>query len=373
MRLIRLGLSGFRNLEDTHLQFPKAGLALIGRNAQGKSNLLEAIHYLETFKSFRGARDEDVVRFEHEFFRVEAELEEEGGDTHTIGAAFQRSPRRKKVTLDGDEVSRLGDAIGSLASVLFTPDDIRLVRDGPGERRRFLDVVLSLNEPGYLRALQTFRHALSQRNAALRDRDGSAAAFAWDTILIRAGAEVSWLRAQWVREFSQVFGEHYREVSGEAPAYMQYKPSVSGVGAMGSAEEVVDGYRAALVSSRSQESGRRMTVIGPHRDDLTFSTDGREGGRDLREYGSGGERRTLVLALRLLEVETARARRGREPILLLDDVFAELDDERSRRVLGLLDRLVLGQVILTAPREADVQFRDDVLEKWTVEGGEIRT
>lgn len=373
MRLTRLVLSGFRNLEDTSLQFPEAGVALIGRNAQGKSNLLEAIHYLETFRSFRGARDEDIVRFEHGFFRVEADLEDESGDMHTIVAAFQRSPRRKKVTLDGDEVSRLGDAIGLLATVLFTPEDIRLVRDGPGERRRFLDIVLSLNEPGYLKALQTFRQALSQRNAALRDPDGSASAFAWDTILIRSGAEVSWLRAQWVHEFSQVFGERYREVSGEAPAYMQYEPNIVGVGAMGSAEEVVGGYRAALVSSRVQESRRRMTVIGPHRDDLTFSSDGREGGRDFREYGSGGETRTLALVLRLLEVETARSRRGREPILLLDDVFAELDDERSRRVLGSLERLVSGQVIVTAPREGKVQFRDDVLKKWTVEGGEIRS
>ncbi len=373
MLLTRLGLDGFRNLHDSQLPFPSQGVALIGRNAQGKTNLIEAIHYLETFRSFRRARDEDLVRFGGEFFRIAAELEEGGGAARSVAAAFQPSPRQKRATVDGDDVSRIGDAIGSLATVLFTPDDIRLVKDGPGERRRFLDLVLSLNESGYLKALQTFRHALAQRNAALRERENSAAVQAWDTVLVRTGAEVSWKRARWVREFSQVFREHYREISGETAADMQYEPSVSEPGGMDDADEVAERYRTALISSRAQESRRRMTLIGPHRDELTFSTDGREGGRDLREFGSGGESRSAALALRLTEVETTRARRGREPILLLDDVFAELDDQRSGRVLELLNRSAPGQVILTAPKKTDVQFRSDVLARWTIEGGRIES
>ena len=374
MRLKRLLLAGFRNLEDAHLQFPPDGVAVIGRNAQGKTNLLEAIHYLETLRSFRKARDEELVCFGQPLFRIEAESEDEAGERRTISAAFRQNPRSKRVLLDGERVMRLGEAVGSLATVLFTPEDVRLVRDGPAERRRFLDLVLSVNEPGYLRALQTFRHALAQRNAALRDRGGVEEVFAWDSVLTQSGAAVSWTRATWVREFAAAFGERYREISGDATVKMAYEPSIAGVSEMRSAEEVADEYLATLASSRDQEFRRRMTLSGPHRDDLSFSGgQGGAEGRDLRAYGSGGERRTGALALRLLEVETARVRRGRDAILLLDDVFAELDDERSRRVLALLDRLVPGQVILTAPKESDVKFRADLLPRWSIEGGEIKS
>ena len=371
MRLTSLGLDGFRNLRDARLSLPANGIALIGRNAQGKTNFLEAIHYLETFRSFRRAHDEDLIGFDREHFRLSAELSEEQGGHRAVTAAFRPNPRTKRVTVDGDEMPRLGKAIGTLASILCTPDDIRLVRDGPGERRRFLDVVLSLNEPGYLTALQTFRSALSQRNAALRDGEGSALVSAWDSTLVRAGADVSWLRGRWVRQFSAAFGEFYGEVAAEEPAHMRYEPSVAGAEAMEEPSETANAYRVALLSSQRQDSRRRMTMIGPHRDDLTFSAAGPERRRDLREYGSGGERRTAALALRLLEAQTARIQRGREPILLLDDVFAELDEERSDRLLGLLDRLVPGQVILTAPKEADVKFRDDSLTRWRIDGGEI--
>lgn len=371
MRLTHLSLAGFRNLRDATLELPDEGIALVGRNAQGKSNLLEAIHYLETFRSCRGARDEQLVRMGGDVFRLGAMLED-AERRREIGAAFQASTRSKKVTLDGEEVSRLADAIGSMGTVLFTPDDVRLVSDGPQERRRFLDIVLSLNQPGYLPSLQRFRQVLSQRNAALREQAGLASVRAWDDILLRTGAEVLHARARWIEESSTSFGERYNQVSGVFTARMRYDSSVPDVAEIVDVRQVADAYRAALDASRGQEVRRRTTVVGPHRDELTLLVNGEEGERPLREYGSGGEKRTAALALRLIEAETLRSKRGREPILLLDDVFAELDAERSERVTELMERLVRGQVVLTAPKESEIRFGGDRLTRWCVEAGEIR-
>lgn len=368
MPLTRLALAGFRNLKDNEIALPEPGVAVIAPNARGKTNFLEAIHYLEMFRSFRRARDEDVVTFGHDLFRVEGVFNEQGREERTISAAFQKHPRKKKVVLGGREVAKLGDAIGSVATVLFTPGDLRILREGPSDRRRFLDILLSLNDPAYLRALQAFRQALLQRNAALRDRQSPAVVSAWDPALVRSGAEVSWARARWIHERSAAFDRFYAEISGASGARMGYRSNVGAAG-LTSVEEVMESYHVRLHETRDSEAKRRMTLVGPHRDDLTFVVEDQMDGRDLREYGSGGEQRTAALALKVLEAETARDLRGMDPILLLDDVFAELDGARSERTMGLLDRLAPSQVILTAPKETDVRFQSDLLARWTINDG----
>ncbi len=425
MILQRLRLQGFRNLEDTVLEIPPEGVALVGPNAQGKSNFLEAIHYLEIFRSARGTRDTRLIRFGEAFFRLEGGLlasspvstEPEG--RRTVAAAVQRSGPVKKVTVDGEVPARIGDALGQVGSVLFTPDDVRLVSDGPQERRRFLDIVLSVNVPGYLEALQRYRQVLAQRNAALRDRAPRGSVEAWDSLLVRSGARVLRMRAAWVRLGAPTFRDVVREVSGGECGTLDYLPGIpggrhpetgydAGPGSEGEAEgeaerepegepegkpEKNPGFMdspesgadarwevllaEALREGREEERRRGMTLVGPHRDELRLRLDPEpgdaapRGGRDLREYGSGGQKRTAALALRILEAETVLRRRGRPALLLLDDVFAELDAARSERVLGLLDRTAAGQVILTAPKEADVRFRHDRLPRWRILGGRI--
>jgi DNA replication and repair protein RecF len=389
-RLSRLSLSGFRNLTDQQLEFPPEGVALVGRNAQGKTNLLEAIYYLETFRSFRGTRDERLIRFGEDLFRIEAKLSsgaaEPDGEGRTLRghhadrhilAAFQASPREKRVTVDGQATRGLAEAVGGVGAVIFSPEDVRLVSDGPELRRRFLDVVLSLNREGYLAALQRFRQALAQRNAALRAGGSLAGPQAWDEILVRSGSVVAHGRLSWVRENQERFAEYVAELSGSGPARIVYEPGIPGVAPPDEVQgEEVDAVRRAYIQGLTDSSARERrlgsTQVGPHRDELRFRVGSEPSPTDLREFGSGGQRRTVALALRLLEVDAVRTRRSREPILLLDDVFAELDENRSRRVLGLLDRLVPGQVILTAPKEGDVRFRDATLARGRVEGGEVR-
>jgi len=377
MYLSRLSVQGFRNLAEQVLEFPREGVAIIGDNAQGKSSLLEAIYFLETFRSFRGARDEQLVAFGAPLFRVAGTLSQPDAPQGSleIAAAFQRVGKRKKVVVGGAEPERLGDALGRVGAVLFSPADTTLVAGPPPERRRYLDILLSLNAPGYLQELQRFRHALAQRNAALRTGGSPSLVRVWDTPLAEAGARVMEVRERWVQARAEAFGGYFRQISGEGSARMGYRASIPLPDRTDAEDGAPDRYRAAFHAAlgEASERERRMgtTLVGPHRDELTLRMEGggQERGLDLREYGSGGQRRTAALALRLVEADTIRDARGSEPLVLLDDAFAELDEGRSRRILELLDRPTGGQVILTAPREGDVRVRRDSLERWRIAGG----
>jgi DNA replication and repair protein RecF len=376
--LKRLRIAGFRNLGDQELEFPAEGVAIVGRNAQGKSNLLEAIYYLETLRSFRGAREDQLVGFGRDVFRIEGVLEGDPQGVTSVAAAFQRRGREKKVTVDGAEVERLAQGIGHLSAVLFSPLDTGLVSEGPAERRRYLDIVLSLNRPGYLEALQRYRKILAQRNAALKERAEPGVVRVWDEPLSRLGGEVMEARASWCADWVERFGDYYARVSGNVRALLRYQPAV------GSSVERPDGesigdpgvWRGALAEglTRSWDRDARLgtTSVGPHRDDMVLSLDSDRGDLDLRDFGSGGQRRTAALALRLVEADTIRAARGKEPLVLMDDAFAELDADRSQRILELMESEEKGQVIVTAPKEADIRFRSGQLERWTIESGAIR-
>lgn len=373
MRLRRLELRHVRNLGVQELDFPPEGAAIIGDNAQGKSNLLEAIYYLETFRSFRGARDDQLVAFEEQVFRVAGTLDDEGtGERVEVAAAFSKRGKRKKVTVDGTEADRIGDAIGRLGAVIFSPADLAVIGEGPSERRRFLNIVLSLNAPGYLESLQRFRHVLSQRNAALREEEPDSVVRAWDEPLVRTGGVVVHARKSWIARWRDVFRDYYEAMSGGGAAWMTYEPSLD-VDCAADEEEVVEAYRAALSDTARRERRVGNTVVGPHRDEVVFTVRESESELEVRDFGSGGQRRTAALALRLVEADTIREARGREPIVLMDDVFAELDPGRGERILQLFEREEAGQVILTAPKESDVRIRRDRIPCWRIRQGEVLT
>ena len=375
MRLSRLTLRHFRNLGVQELELPPEGVALVGDNAQGKSNFLEAIYYLETLRSFRGARDEQMVAFGEDVFRISVETEmevDEEGHGVEISAAYQKRGKRKKVSIDGTEPDRMSEALGSLSAVIFSPADVELVSGGPSERRRFMDILLSLNEPGYLGSLQEYRKILVRRNASLKAGDPPALIAAWDPGLIRAGSEVMEARHHWVENRRDAFDAYYRRVSDGSGARMTYRPNVT-LPESPSQEDVRQAFREALAASGERERRQGVTVVGPHRDDVRLQLAEDGGDLDLRDYGSGGQRRTAALSLRLVEAMTIRERRSQKPLILLDDVFAELDEGRSERVLDLMETEETGQVLLTAPKDADVRIRRDTLARWRIRAGEITT
>jgi DNA replication and repair protein RecF len=371
MHLASLRLTSFRNFVDQRLEIPREGVAIVGDNGQGKTNLLEAIYYLEIFRSFRGAPDEQLVRFGDEVFRVDGRMAGDDVEPVRVTAAFQRRGRRKKITLDGAEPPRLGDAIGRVGAVIFSPSDVTIVAGSPGLRRRFLDIVLSLCEPGYLAALQRYRQTLAQRNSLLRHGAGGEQVSAWNPGLTRAGARVVAARARWIENHGPAFSGHYASIAEGAAARLEFEPSVEG---WNSQEEIESVFVAALEQLGERETRRGMTLVGPHRDDIRFlgrSADS-EPWTDLRVFGSGGQQRTAAVALRIVEAETIRSVRGRDPVLLLDDVFAELDPGRSRRILEWVEREERVQVILTAPKPSDFEIRGGSLTRWRIDRGILR-
>ena len=394
--LTTLELRHFRNLGVQELRLPREGVAVVGDNAQGKTNLLEAIYYLESFRSFRGAGDADLVAFSEDVFHLRGVVE--GPVRATVGVGFDRKTKSKKVTVDGSDAMKFSSALGKLGAVVFSPADTDLVVGGPAGRRRFLDIVLSINCPGYLGELQQYRKWLAQRNAALRSEGAGARRAwtrAWERGLVRAGAAVTRMRQRWAERWGRTFSSHYAAISHGDRATLGYRATLGDPGqtpapldahertpeppdgqdSQDGAAEAPDelGARfAELLDERWEHDLRRgATSVGPHRDDLVLAVvDDEDRALPLRAFGSGGQRRTAALALRLTEAETIRRHRGEEPLLLLDDAFAELDSGRSERVMSLLEGMA-GQVILTVPREADAGLRGRALPRWRVRAGVV--
>jgi DNA replication and repair protein RecF len=269
------------------------------------------------------------------------------------------------------EPDRIGDALGQLGAVVFSPSDVAIVAGGPGERRRFLDIVLSLNVPGYLADLQRYRQLLRHRNAMLRAGSADAVIEAFDEQLVACGARLVTARHAWVEAHRERFAGIYREISGGLCVSVGYLADVPGEGR--DSDTVAEAFRNRLERVARRERERGLTLAGPHRDDLAIVLETGNGGVDLRQYGSGGQLRTGAIALRFVESDTILAARGRRPIMLLDDVFAELDPGRSERILRLFQEGAHGQVLLTAPKNSDMQrdaFADSgAVAQWRIRDG----
>ena len=372
IRLDRISIREFRNLERVDLELPPDGAVIVGDNGHGKTNFLEAIYYLQIMRSIRDARDHDLTRFDTTGFHISAHAHTP--EAHEISVGFDRNAKRKKVSIDGTEVRRLSDALGALPSVMFSPRDLELVSGSPAERRRYLDLVLALTDRKYLQALQHYRANLARRNAALRNatRRGSAAneqqIAVWEPALAEHGSVLIEARAKWVRDSSADFSDRLQGIGEQGVAQMCY------VSPFAESEARHDVLLAAFEEKRALDLRRGITHVGPHRDDLELTLDG----RDLRLFGSAGQQRSAAIALRLLEAATLRKHAGAEPLLLLDDPFAELDIRRAARILVMLEERGLGQTILVVPREADVppglmrldrcQITDGAIKAWVPMG-----
>lgn len=330
MRLMRIALSNFRNYEQLELE-PAAGLnAFVGPNAQGKSNLLEAIAMLGTGKSFRSSRDGDAVRWGTDRAIVRGEARINAGDVALACTIAKGSDvTRKTYTLNGRDV-RYSGFLGKLRVVTFVPADLHLAGGAPSLRRGFLNGALSQADPRYYRALAAYRKALQQKNALLRGGDPDPQLLAiYDAALVENGTDVVLERERFARELAEGARiAHARFSDGRETLEVAYDPDVPFESATAVGVAAALTTRLRVVAER--EGQRRAAIAGPHRDDLTLTLDG----RSLAAYGSQGQQRTAVLALKVAEYAVVCARAGEAPLLLLDDVLSELDEERAAAFLA---------------------------------------
>jgi DNA replication and repair protein RecF len=349
LRVCKVHLTNFRNFRDETIEFGPRRNLLLGANAQGKTNVLEAIHILGVGRSHRDRRDANLVRFGETYYRVEGVFEHIGVRT-TIEMAYGED--RKRIRINGKE-ARPSDLIGLVGVVVSSPDDIDLIKGAPGFRRQFLDIAISQISREYLASLQKYVRSLAQRNRLLKaiqmGRARPSDTAAWDSTLVVSGAAVVDARLRFLDDIRPEVEANFSAISGSRTRIdltydsKGYKPG-SG--------DTADLLAGAVEAQREAEIARGYTVVGPHVDDFRLLAQE----RDIRRFGSEGEQRTGVLALRCAEVTAMKAKTGRYPIVLLDDVFAELDDGRTKALTALISDY--DQIILTSSRPAPERADD---------------
>ena len=334
MRIDRLWLADFRNYNELSLELSPALTAVVGANGEGKSNLLEALCYLATLESFRGAPREALVRVGAPQATVRAEGQAEGRRM-LVEAEITTGRGRDRVLVNRQPLRRARDLLGFLRVTVFAPDDLELVKGGPAARRRYLDDLLVSLHPKYDALRSDVDRALKQRNTLLKQCGGrldEGAEFTldvWDSKLAEHGEALAAAREDAAARLTPVVSQAYDQVAASSAAVgLQYERSWSG------------GLLEALQASRKDDLRRGVTLLGPHRDDLELTL----GGLPARTHASQGEQRSLALALRLGSHHLIAEVTGSFPLLLLDDVFSELDPSRSQ---ALLEHLPPGQSLLT--------------------------
>lgn len=353
-----LRLRDFRGYRQVLLTPPEGVTVLVGENGAGKTNLLEAVHLCCLGRSHRTANDREMIRQGQETAAVQLTVERRDG-RHEVGVRlFENARRRKIVFVNGKTAPRMGELMGHATCVIFSPEDLALVKDGPQARRRFLDMLLSQQQRAYFYALQTYMNALKQRNALLKQGDTGQLP-AWDQQLAAAAEPVVRLRRETAEQLSARARVHYHYISGrdEEVFSMKYTGALADSGAI--AQDMLRGLQA----TREEELRRQVTVFGPHRDEIDLALSG----AGLRAFGSQGQMRTAALSMKLAAFDLLEAAQGEPPLLLLDDVLSELDPERRRRLIARIGR---AQALLTCTDQGDfIGARPSCVLK--VENGEI--
>lgn len=343
MRLRRITLENFRNIAFAELTFGGRQQFLTGRNGQGKTNLVEAAGFVGALRSFRAADARVLIRHGQPEAAVACEFEHERAGTTRL--VIRLSPGGKEVTCDGAKVARLGDYLGRFPTVVFSSQDQQLARGAPALRRRWLDLTLAATDAGYLRVVQAYHKALTERNALLKRGAGAAELAAFERPLAAAAFELQTRRAAGAEELAGCAAAAYARIAdGSEAAGVRHAPDVTA--------ESAQAWLGVFERGRARDRQFRATLAGPHRDDLVFTLSG----RPAKDFGSEGQQRSLVLALRLAQADFFEAKTGVAPLLLADDVLGELDAGRRRRFWGALGEG--RQVIATGTGLPDAELGD---------------
>lgn len=397
MHLKHLSLTNFRSLARLDVEIPPRPVLLVGQNAQGKTSVLEAIYYLAAFTSFQTHADRQVINF-HEaknplaVTRLVADYQR-GKAKHHLEVRLILEPTgvngqrmRKEILLDGVK-RHASDIMGHFNAVLFVPQMSQIIEGGPDERRRYLNLALAQTVPAYARALGEYNQAVTQRNAllkALNERGGDANQLSvWDEALVKFGAQIILWRIQAVQEIERFASRIHHELTrGTETLRLAYEPAYDPLpkpnGQLGlkldtaidrssiELNDIQEGFLERLKSIRAEEIARGVTTIGPHRDDLRFIINK----ADVGDYGSRGQIRTTLLAIKLAEVEWMKERTGEWPVILLDEVMAELDVNRRVDLLNYAEK---SEQVLFTTTDLNLLTPEFVsaAEVWDVQAGVV--
>ena len=349
MMLRTLHLRSFRAHAETELALAPSVNLLYGPNGVGKTNVLEAVHYLCLTKSFTASRDRYVVRTDAPYFEVEGTFEGVRQRPMEVRLAYVPG-EGKSMFVNGAELDRLADIVGVLPVVIFSPEDYDLTAGGPSERRRFVNNILSQARPVYMDDLMKYRRARRQRNEVLRsykkrpDPPPDELLRPWTEELVTLGSRVIHRRQQFLQTFAEYLTDAYNRIDAVAERPSIEYDTIDDLPPDTSLEDVEARFRQALDDKRHSERDRGTTLVGPQRDELVFRLDDLE----VRRYGSQGQHRTFAMALKLAQYFYLDDRSDTQPLLLLDDAFAELDARRTDVFLDLLQSDAVGQSLITA-------------------------
>ncbi len=327
-----LELKNFRNYRELRVSFDRETNILYGDNAQGKTNILEALYVSGTTRSHKGSRDREMIRFDEEEAHIRAVVSK-GDIDHQIDLHLKKN-NAKGIAIDKVPIRRAADLFGVLHMIFFSPEDLNIIKEGPSRRRKFLDMELSQMDRIYLNNLAKYHRVLKQRNQLLKDicyrPDLESTLPVWDEQMVLYGAKITEQREKFLKEINDISGQIHDKLSGGTEKLiLEYEPGCDPAR-----------LREDLSKCREKDIHTGMTSCGPHRDDICF----RINGTDIRRYGSQGQQRTAALSLKLAEIELVRRMIRDTPVLLLDDVMSELDSKRQNY---LLDSLCEVQTIIT--------------------------
>lgn len=332
MVIKRLELKDYRNYKSLDLSFDKGTNILYGDNAQGKTNILEAIYVAATTKSHKSSKDKEIINFDEEEAHIRTYIEKEGVETRVD--LHLRKSKSKGIAIDGQKIKKAAELLGLCNVVFFSPEDLSIIKSGPAERRRFVDMELCQLDSFYLYNLNHYNKIVNQRNKLLKDMYMNPGLkdtlVIWDSQLVSFGSKIIERRKLFTDQLNEIIYGIHKKLSGEKEElYISYEPDV-----------LMDSFENKLKINQEKDIKLKQTSVGPHRDDFVFLNKD----IDIRKFGSQGQQRTAALSLKLAEIELVKKVTKDTPVLLLDDVLSELDSNRQNYLLNSIGDI---QTIIT--------------------------
>ena len=352
-----LELSNFRNYDSLEIYFDKGTNILYGDNAQGKTNILEAIYISSTTKSHKGSKDKDIVKFGQEESHIRSILKKEGIDVRID--MHLRKNKSKGIAIDGQKIKKAAELLGILNVVFFSPEDLSIIKNGPAERRRFVDMELCQLDSFYLYNLNHYNKIVNQRNKLLKDMyfrpELRETLSIWDSQLVSYGSKIIERRELFIKQLNEIIGEIHKKLSGNRENIkIKYDP-----------DTLIEEYKNKLIVNQDKDIKLKQTTAGPHRDDFSFMSED----VDIRKFGSQGQQRTAALSLKLSEIELVKKMTNDNPVLLLDDVLSELDSNRQNYLLNSIGDI---QTIITCTGlDEFINNRFEINKVFKVENGNV--